>query len=95
MVSNPREKNHIGPIRLLNSPIPVHVKVNKYQRPMEVTINRKISRILEINEVWEINMEWWRPIPTKRRYFRVTTSSNNNLIIFLDMQNNDWYIQKS
>ena len=62
---------------------------------MEVTINRKISRILEINEVWEINMEWWRPIPTKRRYFRVATSSNNNLTIFLDMQNNDWYIQKN
>ena len=94
MVSNTREKNHIGPIRLLNPPIPTNVKVNKYQRPTEVTIKGKMSKILEINEVWEINMEWWRPIPTKRIYFRVITSSNNNLIMFLDVPNNDWYIQK-
>ena len=95
MVSYSRKENRPSPIRLINAPKSIKIQVNKHQRPILITYANKTSSIIKINEVWEINTEWWRPTAINRRYFRVSTKTNNDLTIFCDLTSNLWYRQKS
>ena len=95
MVSYSRKENRPSPIRLINAPKSIKIQVNKHQRPIFITYANKTSSIIKINEVWEINTEWWRPAAINRRYFRVSTTINNDLTIFCDLTSNFWYRQKS
>ena len=51
-------------------------------------------RIARVQEVWEVDLEWWRPQPVSRRYYRVTTEDQRDLTIFWDLAAGGWYRQQ-
>ena len=96
--------------RLLNLPVPIEVIEDSVGRPAAITIplainhrlaqqqltNAKIvaQKITAINDLWQVNDEWWREYPVSRRYYQITTQSDRRLTIFKDDLNGHWYCQK-
>ena len=52
------------------------------------------QKITTINDLWQVNDEWWREYPVSRRYYQITTQSDRRLTIFKDNLNGNWYCQK-
>ena len=95
MVKNPRKKACPGPIRALNQPEPVQVEENGRRRPVAVTLGRREGRVTSIEDVWEIEDEWWRQRPISRRYYRVLLKDGSGMTLFRDLLNSLWYEQKT
>ena len=97
-------------LRLLNLPVPIEVIEDTVGKPAAITIplainhrlaqqklkNAKIvaQKITAINDLWQVNDEWWREHPVSRRYYQITTQSDRRLTIFKDDLNGNWYCQK-
>ena len=52
------------------------------------------QKITAINDLWQVNDEWWREHPISRRYYQITTQSDSRLTVFQDDLNGHWYWQK-
>ena len=52
------------------------------------------QKITAINDLWQVNDEWWREYPISRRYYQITTQNDRRLTIFQDGMNGNWYWQK-
>ena len=50
--------------------------------------------VTAINDLWQVDDEWWRERPISRRYYQITTQDNRRLTIFKDQLNAQWYWQK-
>ncbi|PKB71355.1 MAG: hypothetical protein BZY87_05735 [SAR202 cluster bacterium Io17-Chloro-G6] len=50
--------------------------------------------IASINDLWQVDDEWWRERPISRRYYQITTQDEQRLTIFRDQLNAQWYWQK-
>ena len=50
--------------------------------------------VTAINDLWQVDDEWWRECPISRRYYQITTRNDRRLTIFKDQLNNQWYWQK-
>jgi len=58
---------------------------------------RSLTRSLmvaSIDDLWQVDDEWWRERPISRRYYRITTQDDRSLTIFRDQLNAQWYWQK-
>ncbi len=71
----------------------MEVKLNEDGRPVAISLKGKMLHIIKIDEIWEVDTQWWRPRKTSRRYFRVTTEDNRNMAIFWDLVQGGWYRQ--
>ena len=96
--------------RSLNLPVPIEVLENGAERPISITLPPTISRrssgsrslvqkglnlaVTSINDLWQVDDEWWREHPISRRYYQVTTQDERRLTIFRDQLNGSWYWQK-
>jgi hypothetical protein len=55
--------------------------------------------VTAINDLWQVDDEWWRERPISRRYYQITTlnplsQDERRLTIFRDQLNAQWYWQK-
>ena len=50
--------------------------------------------VTAINDLWQVDDEWWRERPISRRYYQITTQNERRLTIFRDQLNAQWYWQK-
>ncbi len=50
--------------------------------------------VTAINDLWQVDDEWWRERPISRRYYQITTQNDRRLTIFRDQLNGSWYWQK-
>lgn len=50
--------------------------------------------VTAINDLWQVDDEWWRERPISRRYYQITTQDDRRLTIFRDQLNAQWYWQK-
>jgi len=50
--------------------------------------------VTSINDIWQVDDEWWRERPISRRYYQITTQSDSRLTVFQDDLNGNWYWQK-
>jgi len=94
--------------RSLNLPVPIEVVENGAERPISITLpparssrmtqkGRSLTRslmIASINDLWQVDDEWWRETPISRRYYQITTQDERRLTIFRDQLNGQWYWQK-
>jgi hypothetical protein len=94
LVTNPRKAEDSSSLRSLNLPTPIKVRVNRHHRPLSIVIGRKVLRVDKVHEVWEVDMEWWRPKRTFRRYYRVATRDQREMTIFWDLVEGRWYRQQ-
>jgi hypothetical protein len=84
MVKNTGKAPGAGAIRPLNLPVPVVVKEDESRRPVSVVLRGRRLEIASIEDVWEIDDEWWRPVPVHRLYYRTITTEGTSLTLFRD-----------
>ena len=63
------------------------------RRPAQESRSPTLS-VTSINDLWQVDDEWWRDRPISRRYYQITTSNDRRLTIFRDQLNGSWYWQK-
>ena len=90
--------------RSLNLPVPIQVVEDGAERPVSVTLpparSRRLAQegrslvVTSIDDLWQVDDEWWRERPISRRYYQVTTQDEQRLTIFRDQLNGSWYWQK-
>ena len=93
MVQNPRETASSSPIRSLNLPALIQVEEDGNQRPSTISLRRQRLGVASIDDMWEIDEEWWREHPIVRRYYQVTTEDGRPMTIFRDLASGEWYRQ--
>ena len=94
--------------RSLNYPAPVTVAEDGEARPLSISLppasprtqarrDRSQAQTLMINsieDVWQVDDEWWREKPISRKYYRVVTENDRHFTIFRDQTNGAWYRQQ-
>jgi hypothetical protein len=96
--------------RSLNLPAPVDVAEDGQERPLSITLTTagprarsskapatgkgRTFRVTSIDDLWQVDDEWWRERPISRKYYQVTTEDNCQFIIFRDQTNGAWYRQR-
>lgn len=50
-------------------------------------------RVEEIVEVWRVDIDWWQTRKW-RTYFRLATNTGLLVVIFQDLIEKDWYLQR-
>ena len=90
--------------RSLNLPVPIEVVEDSAERPISITLpparsSRPVQRgrsltITSIDDLWQVDDEWWRERPISRRYYQVTTQDERRLTIFRDQLSGQWHWQK-
>ena len=77
-------------------PAPAVVTEDERQRPVAITLSlrRRRLRVSSIDDLWEIDEEWWRSRPIARRYYRVTLEDSRAITLFRDMVDGCWYQQQ-
>ena len=94
MVENSRETAGAGSIRPLNLPAPVVVEQDEHQRPVALILGRRKLRVTSVEDLWEIDEEWWRTSPVARVYYTVALEDGRHMTIFRDLVNGGWYQQE-
>ena len=96
--------------RSLNLPAPVDVAEDGQERPLSITLTPaapgarprngvatrkgRTFRVTSIDDLWQVDDEWWRERPISRKYYQVTTEDNQQFTIFRDQTNGVWYRQR-
>ena len=93
MVQNPRKAASSSPIRSLNLPAPIQVEEDAHQRPLAISLRHRRLGVASVDDLWEIDEEWWRENPVVRRYYQVTTEDGRPMTIFRDLVSGEWYRQ--
>ena len=94
MVANSGKAAGPGPLRPLNSPVPLDVREAPDMRPLAVRAGRRALRVTSVDDVWEIADEWWTPRPIARRYFSVALEDGSRSTLFRDLVDGGWYSQR-
>jgi hypothetical protein len=51
--------------------------------------------VLSIDEVWNIDEEWWREKQIVRMYYQVNLEDGRQMTVFRDMLDGTWYRQNA
>ena len=54
---------------------------------------RKV-RVTSIDDLWEIDEEWWLEKPIVRMYYQVTTGDGKSITLFQDRVTGAWSLQR-
>ena len=90
--------------RSMNLPVPIEVVEDGAERPVSITLpparSSRLTKkgrsliIASIDDLWQVDDEWWRERPISRRYYQVTTQDDRRLTIFRDQLNAQWHWQR-
>jgi len=94
VVENSGETAGAGSIRPLNLPAPVDVEQDEHQRPVAVVLGRRRLEVTSVEDLWEIDEEWWRTCPVARVYYTVALEDGRHMTIFRDLVDGGWYQQE-
>lgn len=79
--------------RPVNIPEPVDVEeASSFSLPLAVRAPRR-QAVLNIEDRWRIDDEWWRQEPISRLYFEVTLASGQRIVLYKDLINDGWFRQ--
>ena len=78
-----------GP-RRLGAPTPVRVRAGDGGRPLDVA-----GRAVEaVRESWLVEDRWWTDRPLRRRYWEVVTADGRDLVVFRELGEGRWFLQR-
>ncbi len=92
MVQDSRTAARPDQLRPLNRPRPTKV-IAVDGRPVALAEGSARVRVVEIEDSWHIDDEWWRE-PVRRRYFRVATETGSVRTLFHDFVSDGWFEQR-
>ena len=79
--------------RPVNVPEPVDVdEASSFSLPLAVRAPRR-QAVVNIEDRWRIDDEWWRQEPISRLYFDVTLESGQRMELYKDLVNGGWLRQ--
>ena len=79
--------------RPVNVPEPVDVEeASSFSLPLAVRAPRR-QAVVDIEDRWRIDDEWWRQEPISRLYFEVTLDSGQRMVLYKDLIDDCWYRQ--
>ena len=93
MVKNSRTAPGAGPIRPLNLPLLISVEEDSGHRPMVLEQKGRRVRVDSVEDLWQIDEEWWRDSPIVRTYYELTVQGGRRIIVFRDQADGRWYRQ--
>ncbi|HZA25712.1 MAG TPA: DNA polymerase Y family protein, partial [Dehalococcoidia bacterium] len=79
--------------RPVNAPLPVEVRESDQQRPWAVKHGGRWRRVLSIDDLHNVDEEWWRERPVRRMYYKVTLETVGSITVFRDLVDGRWYQQ--
>ncbi len=91
MVADTRATARADGLRPLNRPQPVTVQVVDGQPVLLVEGSRR-RRVLRIQDMWQIDDEWWRE-PISRRYYRLLLEDGVIRTVYHDLIRGTWFSQ--
>lgn len=97
MVAHPRTSAGTDALRPLNQPKPLTVLLDAEEeraatQPRTLVEHGVQRRILQIQDTWRIDDEWWRA-PIARRYYLVLLEDDSLRTIYHDLVTGQWYAQ--
>lgn len=78
----------------LNQPQLVSVSMNSQAMPSAVTVGKRRYPVSSVIDRWLIEEGWWRQWPTRRLYFRVELQNYRDLVLYRDLDNGQWWLQR-
>ena len=79
--------------RLWPDGVLIQVVADGAGEPEQLIWQRRKHAVAEITRRWRVKSDWWRD-PVWRDYFKLTTETGLLLIIFHDLQADEWYLQR-
>jgi hypothetical protein len=95
MVSNPGATPGSESFRPLNPPIPIEVRESTHQTPRAIKMKGRWCRVVSIDDLCNVDEEWWRERPIVRMYYRVNMEDGRQITVFRDMLDGAWYRQNA
>jgi hypothetical protein len=62
-------------------------------RPVAVTLSGRRLRVLQVQDAWRIDDEWWRERPVTRMYWRLALEDGRVMTVHWDLVSGRWAIQ--
>ena len=53
------------------------------------------ARVESVLEEWVVEDRWWTGRPLRRRYFELALEDGRNAVVFRDLADRRWYVQRS
>ena len=95
MVAHPRAPARPHRLRPLREPRPVAVEADGEGRPVAVTLRPgERLRVVQVQDTWRIDDEWWRERPVSRLYFSVALEDGRVVTVYHDLDRRLWSAQK-
>ncbi len=60
---------------------------------MAVTLSGRRLRVLQVQDTWRIDDEWWRERPVSRLYFSVALEDGRVTVFYADLLLGRWHRQ--
>jgi endonuclease/exonuclease/phosphatase (EEP) superfamily protein YafD len=76
----------------VNLPEALTVEENTAGLPTAVKLKRR-QNIIDVEDCWRIDDEWWRSEPVSRLYYVVILSSGQRVVLAKNLVDNCWYRQ--
>ena len=94
MVAHSRTPARPHRLRPLREPRPVDVEADGEGRPAAVTLRPGVRlRVLDVQDTWRIDDEWWRERPVSRLYWQLTLEDGQVLTLYDDLLARVWFRQ--
>ena len=95
MVANARGKIRSGPVRPLNLPTQLEVVQGIDKKPKSIGIPLHVD-VTVVLDSWHIRTRWWREEGIiNRQYFVCLMRNGRRVTIFLDLEKDKWFQQRT
>ena len=88
---DPAARDEIRPVAEARS---AEVRDGADGAPLAVLVDGRWSRVTQIEDEWRFDL-WWRPTPVARRYYQISQEDGQQLTIYRDERNAQWYRQSA
>lgn len=93
MVKNTGKTIRVAAGRTVNGPDPIKVEeASSDNLPLVVWAPRR-QVVIDVEDRWRIDDEWWRSEPVSRLYYEIILASGQRMVLYKDLAAGGWYKQ--
>ena len=78
-------------MRALGTPKPTEVRADECGVPAAV----ETVAVDSVREEWVVEDRWWTGSPPRRRYFELVLVDGRNVVVFRDLIEGSWFVQRA
>jgi hypothetical protein len=77
--------------RRLGAPKPARIQADEHGVPRALGVRQVDS----VREEWVVEDRWWTGRPLRRRYFELVLTDGRNVVVFRDLVEGGWFVQRA